>query len=69
MFDVDLYDVKPNFSLSNLVKLREGTQNEELNVLLLTKPISSEAGNSDYNNVLDALVRTFSDNQVSLFDR
>lgn len=42
---------------------------EDLNVLFLTKPISSEVGKNDYNNVLDALIRTLSNQQLSLFDR
>ena len=69
MFDVNLHDVKPRFDLSEVVKYCEGASAEDLNVQCLTKPISSEVGKSDYNDVLDALIRTFSNQQVSLFDR
>jgi len=69
MFDVSLCEATQKFNLSSLIRQRDTGASTDLNVILLSKLISSDVGKGDYNQVLDALIRIFSDQQVTLFDR
>lgn len=68
MFDVELFEQEKPFSLSEILKKRETFSGSELNVLLITKPLSVSIVHNDFNQILDATIRTFSDQQVSLFE-
>lgn len=61
MFDVELFDQDTKFSLPRITKKREPLCESELNVLFITKPLTSNAGRNDFNQILDAMIRTFSD--------
>jgi hypothetical protein len=69
MFDVSLFDSLPRFNLASIVKSRETLTESELNVLMIANPISAKSHHSDFNQILDAIIRTLSLQQVNLFER
>ena len=69
MFDVKLFESMPKFELGQVIKQRKPSAESELNVLLISEVVKATPSTSDYNQVLDAIIRSLSNHQVTLFEK